>query len=79
MLRNLGYIKKNLSILKNIYDKLGKKNLHSLIVYSNSTIDNCISIKFFFQINSIYTTSVYIIDFIIQDVFILVTLHSIQK
>ena len=76
---NSSYIKKNLSILKNIYDKLGKKNLHSLIVYSNSTIDNCISIKFFFQINSIYTTSVYIIDFIIQDVFILVTLHSIQK
>ena len=39
---NSSYIKKNLSILKNIYDKLGKKNLHSLIVYSNSTIDNCI-------------------------------------
>lgn len=56
---NSSYIKKNLSILKNIYDKLGKKNLHSLIVYSNSTIDNCISIKFFSNKFNLYNKCLY--------------------
>lgn len=41
---NAGYIEKHFSVIKNIYNNLKSKNLHSLVVYSNAIADICIPV-----------------------------------
>lgn len=41
---NADYIEKHFSVIKEIYNKLKSKNRHSLVVYSNATVNVCIPV-----------------------------------